>query len=141
MALSANTTITLRNVLGQSSDSLAIKTSSVVYKGAHVVAVDAGTSCLPAANTATTIYLGIAKSGPLTGDGTVTCEYIYNVEALVVSSSITAGNIGILLHCKDDQTVVETATLGPRCGVMVAYEATNSIWMWVRNGAQMAKAS
>lgn len=141
MALSANKTVELRNVLGQKEDSMTIKTSSVIYKGAMVVSDDAGTECLPAANATTTMFLGIAKTGPLTGDGTETCTFVYDVEFKVVSSSITAGNIGILLHCKDDEVVVETATLGPRCGVMVGYDATNSIWMWVRNGAQMAKAS
>jgi hypothetical protein len=140
MALSANRTVDIRNVLGQKEGSLLIHTAAVVYKHALIVAHDDGLACLPAANSATTNFLGLAKTGPLTGDGTETCTYVYDIEAKLPSENVTAGNLGATLHCKDDQTVCLTTTLGPVAGVMAQYDATNSVWVWLR-GSTHAEAS
>ena len=140
MALSANRTLDLRNVQTMRDGYGVIATSSVIYKHALVCQEDDGLGVVPAADTATTVFLGLAKTGPLTGDGTEVCEYIYNIDAKLTSVGLSAGNIGALVFCLDDQKVTSTNSKGPVAGPMVHYESTNLIWVWLR-GPASAKAS
>jgi hypothetical protein len=139
-ALNANRNVVIRNSTGQMEDSMTIKTSAVIYKGALVVADDAGTECLPAATATTTIFLGLAKSGVKTGDGTEVCTYVTNVWAKLPSNGLTAGDIGVAVYCYDDATVTDLNTFGPWCGVMMQLTATNECYVWL-HGPAGTKAS
>ena len=139
-ALSANASYDIRNVLGQKEETITIKTSSVIYKHALVVVDDAGNECLPAANATTTQFMGLAKTGPLTGDGTVQCTFVYDIDVKLPSTGLSQGNIGVNVYCSDDALACLTTTLGPVIGTMVGYDATNSIWVHLR-GPAFAKAS
>src|SRR5688500_9567567 len=97
-ALSANYKIDSRNAISDAKKGNAvILTSAVVYHGALVELTSAG-KLQPLAAGTTATFAGIAYierptgTGGLTGDGTVTCDFLYDLEVLLPVTGATAGN-------------------------------------------------
>ncbi len=137
MALSANTTLQLRNQKGDSILDGVILTAAVIYQHAIVVRTAAGL-LKAAADETTTRFVGLCDiienpdddTAGITGDGTLRANCISECDALVpLVTAITVGNVGALVYAVDDQTVTTEATLGPVVGTLVEFVATNSGWV------------
>ncbi len=145
MALGANTSLETRFRNGMARRVFVITSAAVIYKHALLVLTAAGTA-KPGANETTTTFAGMAvesSSGafPVTGDGvytvTVNCEL--EVKCPLVTA-ITAGDTNTTsLYLVDDQTITTANTLGPPCGKMTQFVATNSGWVALR--AELGVAS
>jgi len=133
MALSANTTLSLRNIDGEKRYNAVIVSAAKIYKHAIVVRTAAGLF-KPAANETTTTFAGIATAECDTGDGTVTCTVFTDVEILMtLVTAITAGDTNkTKLYAVDDASATSEATLGPEIGTMTEYVAANSGWINLR---------
>lgn len=146
-ALTANTTLQIRNAKGDSILDGVILTSAVIYQHAMVVRTAAGL-LKPAADETTTRFVGLCDiienpdddTAGITGDGTLRANCVSELEALVaLVTAITVGNVGSLVYAADDQTVTTETTLGPAVGVLVEFVAANS--GWVRFGASALAAA
>lgn len=139
MALSANAAYSLRNTEGKKVYSYTVKTSAKIYKHALVaIDVSAGT-VLPAANTTTTKFAGIALAEATTGDGTITVEVATNLEVLLpLKTVVTQGNTHAAVYAFDDADVTDLTTLGPQIGILTEFVAANSGWVWLGQGALSA---
>lgn len=145
MALSANAFLDKRFVSDAKARVFTITTGAVIYKDALLVLNAVGTA-LPAADTITTTFAGIAvenSSGsfPVTGDGTYTVKVMTEIEVKVpLVTAITVGDTNkTALYLVDDQTVTSANTLGPACGRMTQFVAANSGWVMLR--AELGAAS
>lgn len=147
MALAANTALDTKNRNGETRIDGVILTSAVIYHHALVVRTAAGV-LKPAANETTATFVGLAElvnppntTAGVTGDGTLRIDCIGDIDVLVPCiTAITVGNVGTAVYCVDDQTVTTEATLGPECGYITEFVATNSVWVRLR-GKALAAAS
>ena len=141
MALSANAAWQTRNDSNPAKQSAVILTGAKIYKGALVVLTAAG-KAKPAANETTTTFLGMSLDEYDTGDGTVRCETVADIEILITAkTTMTAGLIGFTtIYAFDDAQVTNLATLGPACGTFVELESANLAWVGLRKPT-FAKAS
>jgi len=118
---------------GKSRYTFTILTSAKIYKHALVVITAAG-KAKPADNETTTTFVGLAEQECDTGDGTVTCTVITDLDVkLPLVTAITVGDTNrTKLYAADDNTGTAEATLGPEIGVMVEFVAANSGWVRLR---------
>ena len=133
----------MRPATNQNRLDLAIETSEVLWQGALIVAKDDGLRCKAAANETSTVFLGlnVAQATGNTG-GTVSAEYIMGpgVLALLPTTGLTAGDVGVQVFCADDNKVCAASTLGPKCGVYRAFDSTGYAWIDL-NASALGKAS
>lgn len=137
MALSAATALQMRNTRGAQYRNRVINTSSVIWKHA-IVCLEAatGNAALPAANSTTMRYFGIATDSCSTGNGTRTVTCIDNVEVLLpLKTSVTKGMVNDAIYAFDDATGTNLATLGPQIGTLTEFVAANSGWVLLRSTA------
>lgn len=143
MALSANTTLDIRNDRGARFRSITIKTSSVIYKHALVVIDTSAGTALPAANATTTHFAGLAIESstglfPVTGNGTRTVKVATNLEVKIpFKTGVTTGNMGSAAYAADDSQSFDLTTLGPQIGTFVELDGTDS-WVALGVGALAA---
>lgn len=137
MALSANTALQMRNTRGMQLRSRTINTSSKIWKHAIVCLETAtGNAALPAANSTTIRFFGIATEECLTGNGTRTVTVFDNVEVLMpLKTSVTKGMVNDAMYAADDATAGNLATLGPQMGTLTEFVAANSGWVLLRSTA------
>lgn len=141
MALAENASLDRRNDRSMKRHSTVVKTSAIIYQNALVVVdITAGTS-LPAANTTTTLFIGMAIEAstglfPLTGDGTVTVTTITDLEInLPLKTVVTQGNVLGAIYAFDDADGTDLATLGPVIGTLQEFVAANDGWVWIAHTA------
>lgn len=139
-ALTANTYHILKNKGGMTRISGTVLTAAVCYHHALLSLTAAGK--VEAGSTSTTAtFFGLcdiknptSATAGITGDGTLTVEAINNVDVVLVCvTAITAGDVGLAAFISDDN-LVATTTLGPECGIITEFLATNSVV--VRLGAK-----
>lgn len=149
MALSANASLPVRNITGETEINGVILTAAVIYNHALVVQTAAG-KLKAAANETTTTFCGMAVltrhrpptgTGGITGDGTerVTCVSDIDVQ-IPLKTSVTVGLVGAIMYAFDDAVATNLATLGPEIGTLVEFTSANLGWVRLR-GEQMGKAS
>lgn len=130
MALSANTKLSTKNTRGKALATGTIKTGAHIYKHAIVVVNAAGT-LLPAANTTTTQFIGLALDEYTSG--TVECFTNCWAEIPIKTAAATAGNVGAAAYAYDDANVTYDVTLGPMIGTIKAINTT-TLKAWVALG-------
>lgn len=114
-----------------------VKTSGTIYKHGLVVMEDDGLTCCPAANTATTVFIGIPDAQYTAAQ---TAKLYTNLEISIPfkTGTYTAGVWGALAYAYDDEKVTTENTLGPVVGIFLETDADNSANVWVLLGAQTA---
>lgn len=129
MALSAAADIPRRNTVGMRRIAPTIETGSKIWQGALVVVNATGTA-QPAANDTTTKFVGIATETVASGNGTLTCELLNNLEIqITLKTSVTVGMVGNAMYAVDDASVHELATLGAEVGVLTEFTQANLGWV------------
>lgn len=136
MALSANRNLTVYNNVGKKKLTATVATSQTIYKHALVVMKDAGTSCKVAANETSTVFLGLSDAQY--SAGSVAVCYTDLEVSIPFKTGVTAGLVGALMYCYDDEKVTNLATLGPVCGILRGIDADNSANAIVMLGPQTA---
>ncbi len=136
MALAANTALQTRNRNGQTVLDGVVLTAAVMYHHALAARLTTGT-IIAAATDTTSKFVGLVEienvdndTAGITGDGTLRVNCISDIEVLIPCvTAITAGNVGGAAYIVDDNTISAEATLGPECGTITEFVATNSIWV------------
>jgi len=108
-----------------------VKASTHIYKGA-LVSVDSTGYLIPAADTASTVVVGVAyeegdNSSGSNGDVTVRVMRggIYRYDA----TSITQAMIGATMYVKDDHTFDDSSSNSIACGKLVKYISATEGWI------------
>lgn len=110
-----------------------VKTSSQIYAGALVMA-DADGLLVPAADTASCVFQGVALQNVL-GDGTKKCLVRREGVVKVVAAGMAQTNVGDLMYIVDDQTVGVAATPDNDvpCGRCVKVDSATAIWIDIKD--------
>jgi hypothetical protein len=127
-----------RSITFESTFHVATKTAAAsitIYKGALLVNVSTGGLVKPAVDETTSTFAGIALNGAA---ASTSVTYVTSGFAWIpCETNVDANSIGKALYANDDDTVTETATLGPvvgRCIDVVGSEAL----VWLGMGAATA---
>lgn len=107
-----------------------VKTSSQIYAGALVMVAVADGLLIPAADTASCAFQGVALENVL-GDGTLTCRVRKTGVFKVVTSGLTQAAVGSMAYAVDDQTVAlaATTTNDVPVGRIVKFDSATSVWV------------
>lgn len=136
-ALSANAARKLRNIKSKAYGHYVVNSGSEIYQGALVAFEASGDEIIPAADTVGLRIAGIATER-VTGDGTLTCKVIWDVEALFAcNAAVTAADVGTTLVVEDDNTVSDagTETNDIPVGRMTELASSTTAWVHVMQGA------
>lgn len=141
MALSANASLSIRNMDAKRRRTYTILTGAVLYKHALVGLTAAGKAKV-CANSATLRFAGLCEAECDTGDGTVTVDVLTDLEVLItMQTGFTAGHV---LHTKiyavDDASATVKTTLGPNIGIATEYVSATSGWVQL-NASPLVAAS
>lgn len=138
MALTANASLTKRNAVGAIKHTLTVKTSAVIYQDALCVQDISANTCLPAADTGTTLFAGIALESstgtfPVTGDGTITVDVYRLLEVQVTAKTVvTKGKIFAAAYAFDDASTTFYTTKGPEIGFFSDWVTVNTeVWVFL----------
>lgn len=134
MALSAATTLLLRNTEGMMRGALAVTTGETIYKHAMVVNQGTNGTMGPAEDAATSHFLGLAiqNYAASVSSAIPSAAYIWNIEARIpIASSITAGNVGDTIYAIDDALAGTDTSEGPPIGRMTAIDGTSYVWVFL----------
>lgn len=144
-ALAANYWNDTRNNSGRKGNAV-ILTSAVIYHGALVELTSAG-KLQPLAAGTTATFAGVAfierptGTGGLTGDGTVRCDFLIELDMLLPVTGATAGNAGgQAIYGLDDNTLTIAPTAHPQVGTLEELVTSTSGWARIR-GSAMAKGT
>lgn len=140
MALTANAKYQRRNTLSTRLQYGTIKTGAKIYQDSILMSDVAG-KLLPAADSTTGRYVGLARAEYLTGNGTRIAEAEDCIEVLMpLRTSVTVGHRGAVMYAYDDAQATNLATRGPQIGTLVERVAANLGWVALRQAA-LANAS
>jgi len=122
--------------------SIPVVASDIIYEGG-LVSVNSAGNAIPAADTASTLFVGIADETVDNSAGAAGAKNVRvkcGVEALYTASSITLAMTGGIMYIVDDQTIDDAA--GPTndiaCGILTEFVSTTSGWVWFPVGGTNA---
>jgi len=151
MALSANTYLTTKNVLGESVIDGVVTTSTTIYHHALVVRRSTGRFAPAGNNGTTTRFVGLAQLGQknpptatdgIAGDGTKRVNCIGDVDVLIACvTAVTVGHVGTAAYAVDDASVTNATTLGPQVGIFTEFVQANLVWVRLRGSALSAASA
>lgn len=115
---------------------LPVKTGVTIYHGS-MVSVDGTGYAIPAANTASTVLMGVSVSADIvagaSASGTFSVEVDIDGLFLFAKSSAAVTDIGVQMYVTDDQTVSASETQSIEAGVCVGFVGTTQVWIRLRS--------
>lgn len=133
MALSANKFDNYRSSERNMRRAFIVANGSTIYRGA-MVSVNADGYLIPAADTASTHFAGVALD-KVVGDGVLTCEVDIGgceVKASHEDGSLTIANVGDAVVCDTDEQVTSVGTGTNDIPVGVIAEVVDATTVWVK---------
>ena len=138
MALAADRTVKTRNVGDLKNGNLVVATGVTVYIGS-LIEINSNQQIILCADLGAAGYFVGISTQHVVGDGTLTCEYEYDMEALLpCSTDVTYAAINKSVYAADDETVQMDADEGPCIGVLKEMVTTTSAWFHLCGAALAA---
>ncbi len=111
---------------------LPVAASTQIF-GGGMVTTNATGYCVPAANTASFIFAGVALAGAdnsaVATDGAINVSLRRKGSFLFAASGLTAADVGKTAYVSDDQTITLTAGNGVIAGKIVEVVSATSCWV------------
>ena len=128
-ALTVGINVQTRNRSGVKRGSAVVANAVVVKKGSLICATSSSEAILCADLGAAGYFVGISLND-VTGDGTKTVEYEYNLEVLLdCEAGVTYALINKTVYAMTDAGVTNASTVGPAVGVLKELQTSSRAWV------------